>query len=214
MGKALAVSSYLSFSTHSYKQSKILKMKKIFLAIVTGAITLSACNNSGDTSKESNKMNEASASGEQTATASASPVNGLLQDYLQMKNDLAKDDDKGAASAGKKMVTTLKYFDPSGFNEEDKKLFDDIADDAKEHAEHIGANAGNIEHQREHFDMLSKDMYDLVKKVGAGEKIYVDFCPMYNNNKGATWLSETKEIENPYFGKKMNTCGEVKEELQ
>ena len=189
-------------------------MKKTFLAVIIGAMTLSACNNSSDTSKESNKMNEAPASGEQTATASASPVNGLLQDYLKMKNDLAKDDDKGAAEAGNKMLKQFNDFDKSNLKEDDKKAFDDIADDAKEHAEHIGANAGNIEHQREHFDMLSKDMYDLVKKFGAGEKIYVDFCPMYNNNKGATWLSETKEIENPYFGKKMNTCGEVKEELQ
>lgn len=36
----------------------------------------------------------------------------------------------------------------------------------------------------------------------AGEKIYVDYCPMYNDNKGAIWLSETKEIKNPYWEKK------------
>lgn len=181
-----------------------------------GAITLSACNNSSDTSTESNKvkMNEAPSSGEQTVAASASPVNGLLQDYLQMKNDFAKDDDKGAAEAGNNMLKHFNDFDKSTLKEEDKKAFDDVADDAKEHAEHIGANAGNIKHQREHFEMLSKDMYDLVKKFGSGEKIYVDFCPMYNDNKGASWLSETKEITNPYLGKKMNTCGEVKEELQ
>lgn len=189
-------------------------MKTTFLAIVMGAITLSACNNSSDSSKESNKMSEAPASGVQKATASASPVNGLLQDYLQMKNDFAKDDDKGAADTGNKMLKDFNDFDKSALKEEDIKVFDDIADDAKEHAEHIGANAGNIKHQREHFDMLSKDMYDLVKKFGAGEKIYVDFCPMYNDNKGATWLSETKEIKNPYLGKNMPTCGEVKEELQ
>lgn len=105
-------------------------------------------------------------------------------------------------------------FDKSALKEEEKKAFEDIADDAKEHAEHIGMNAGNIKHQREHFDMLSKDMYDLVKKFAAGEKIYVGYCPMYNDNKGATWLSETKEIKNPYFGKDMNTCGTIKEELK
>jgi hypothetical protein len=37
---------------------------------------------------------------------------------------------------------------------------------------------------------------------------------MYNNNKGASWLSETKEIKNPYLGKKMPDCGEVKEEIR
>jgi hypothetical protein len=37
---------------------------------------------------------------------------------------------------------------------------------------------------------------------------------MYNNNKGADWISEKKEISNPYLGKEMPTCGTVKEELK
>jgi len=94
-----------------------------------------------------------------------------------------------------------------------KKSFEDIADDAKEMAEHISTNAGKIAHQREHFDMLSKDMYDVVKTFGAGQTLYQDFCPMYNNKKGATWLSETKDIKNPYLGKEMPDCGSVKETL-
>jgi uncharacterized protein (DUF885 family) len=188
-------------------------MKNIIFAIAISAISLTACNNSSNKSTESNKTNDNPAPVVQTATASASPVGGLLQTYLQMKNDFANNDDKGAADAGNKMLKAFNGFDESSLKEADKKSFEDIRDDAKEHAEHIGMNAGNIKHQREHFDMLSKDMYDLVKKFGAGEKIYVDFCPMYNDKKGVTWLSETKEITNPYFGKDMNTCGTIKEEL-
>lgn len=44
--------------------------------------------------------------------------------------------------------------------------------------------------------------------------MYKDFCPMYNNGKGAFWLSETKEIKNPYLGKAMPTCGTIQEELK
>lgn len=189
-------------------------MKNIIFAIAISAISLTACNNSSNKSTELTKTNDHPAAGVETVTAPSSPVGGLLQIYLQMKNDFANDDDKRAADAGNQMLKAFNDFDESSLKETDKKAFDDIKDDAKEHAEHIGMNAGKIKHQREHFDMLSKDMYDLVKKFGAGEKIYVDFCPMYNDNKGATWLSETKEIKNPYFGKDMNTCGEVKEELQ
>lgn len=189
-------------------------MKTTIFSVLLLALTFTACNSNSDQSTESVHPSEEPASVDQTATTSASPLSTLLQDYLQLKNSLANDDDKNAASAGKKMFTTLKDFDPSGFNEEDKKLFDDIAEDAKEHAEHIGDNAGKIEHQREHFEMLSKDMFDLVKKFGAGEKLYVAYCPMYNDNKGAKWLSETREISNPYFGNKMKTCGEIQEELQ
>jgi uncharacterized protein (DUF885 family) len=188
-------------------------MKNIIFAMAISALSLTACNNSSNKSTEPKTTNDNQASGAPSVAASSSPVGGLLQTYLQMKSDFANNDDKGAADAGNKMLKAFNDFNESSLKEADKKVFEDIRDDAKEHAEHIGKNAGNIKHQREHFDMLSKDMYDLVKKFGAGEKIYVDFCPMYNDNKGAKWLSETKEITNPYLGKDMNTCGTIKEEL-
>lgn len=56
-------------------------------------------------------------------------------------------------------------------------------------------------------------MYELVKSVGSGQKLYYTHCPMYNENKGADWLSETKDIQNTYLGQAMLTCGSVKEEL-
>ncbi|MEO6682074.1 MAG: DUF3347 domain-containing protein [Ginsengibacter sp.] len=189
-------------------------MKNIIFAFAISAISLTACNNSSEKSIESSKTNDQPAKEEIAVATSSSPVGGLLQVYLKMKNDLAKDDDKAAADAGRQMFKMLNDFDKSSLKEADTNAFDDIAEDAKEHAQHIGMKEGNIKHQREHFDVISKDMYDLVKKYGAGQKIYVDFCPMYNDNKGATWLSETTEIQNPYFGKEMYTCGEVKEVLQ
>jgi hypothetical protein len=189
-------------------------MKNTFLAIAIGAITLAACNSSNNKSDETKKMSDSSTHVTAQASAFTSPVNGILQIYLQMKDAFVNDNDKEAANAGNAMLKALNGFDTKILKEDEKKVFADIADDAKEHAEHIGMNAGNIKHQREHFDILSKDMYDLVKKFAAGEPIYVDYCPMYNDNKGATWLSETKEIKNPYFGKEMNTCGSIKEELK
>jgi hypothetical protein len=47
------------------------------------------------------------------------------------------------------------------------KKYMDIADDAKEHAEHIGANAGKIGHQREHLALMSKDISDLITLFGS-----------------------------------------------
>ena len=46
-----------------------------------------------------------------------------------------------------------------------------------------------------------------------GKTVYYQFCPMAFNEKGAFWLSTTKEISNPYFGDQMLTCGEIKETL-
>lgn len=75
--------------------------------------------------------------------------------------------------------------------------------------------ASNLEGQRSHFAALSNEMIRLVKKAGLQEgAIYVDYCPMALNDKGAYWLSGEKGIRNPYFGDQMLTCGEVKETLE
>ncbi len=189
-------------------------MKILILGIALSTTFFVACNVDGAKQETSAVTTETmDTKSNETIAANSSPIKGIVADYLNMKNALAKDDDKGAADAGNEMVKAFDGFDKSTLNPEQAKVFADIQTDAREHAEHIGSNAGNIEHQREHFETLSEDMHDLVKATGTGEKLYYINCPMYNNNKGANWLSETKEVQNPYLGKAMATCGSVTEEL-
>lgn len=194
-------------------------MKNIILGIAALTTIVTACNNSSSDKKESNTTavqpttTPVDTSAKQVTKTTVS-ISEILNSYLQMKNAFAKDNDKDAARAGDEMVMSFANFNKGALTPEQAKIFNDIADDAKEHAEHIGSNAGNIKHQREHFDMLSKDIYQLVKTFGGGKKLYYDHCPMYNDGKGANWISETKEIANPYLGKSMPTCGTVKEELK
>ena len=56
-------------------------------------------------------------------------------------------------------------------------------------------------------------MIDLIAITGTSKKLYQAYCPMYNNNKGAQWLSDSREIQNPYYGSEMMKCGEVIKEI-
>lgn len=190
-------------------------MKTAFITIVA-AISLAACN-SNNQSKETTATTTDTTQAEVQANTdvnSNTPVNDVITSYLQLKNALANDNSKEAAAAGSEVQKAIEKANLASFSADQKKVFADVKDDAKEHAEHIAANANNIKHQREHFETLSKDLYDMVKVFGTGQTLYQTHCPMYNNNKGANWLSETKEIKNPYLGSKMSTCGEVKEEIK
>ncbi len=193
-------------------------MKNSIFGIALFAIFLTACNNSSDKSNETQTTSSDTTQANTPTTTEdkkdAAPLKEIVSSYLQIKNGLATDNGKDAASGGKAFVDAIGKVDKTKFTAAQNKTYTDIADDAKEMAEHIGENADKLEHQREHFDMLSNDVYDMVKTFGAGQSLYKDFCPMYNNKKGAIWLSETKEIKNPYLGKKMPTCGSVKEELK
>lgn len=181
------------------------------------ATVLSACsNNNNNTKEESKAIEPATTSAPSGVTESKQPasVDEVVTAYLHLKNALTNDNGKEAAQAGKFLHEALLKLDSTSFAAEQKKVFDDVKEDIKEHAEHISANGEKIAHQREHFDMLSSDMYDLVKSVKPTQALYKDHCPMFNDNKGAIWLSEVKDIKNPYYGKKMLTCGEQQEEIK
>lgn len=182
---------------------------------LAATLSLAACNNdTKNTAKETTTATTDDSTRNGQAATNKASTNEVVTAYLQIKNGLANDNGNEAASGGTAFVSALEKMDKTTMSAAQKKSFEDISDDAKEMAEHIGKNADKIEHQREHFDMLSKDMYDMVKSLGAGQPLYQDFCPMYNDKKGATWLSETKDIKNPYLGKKMPDCGTVKEEIK
>jgi Cu(I)/Ag(I) efflux system membrane fusion protein len=80
--------------------------------------------------------------------------------------------------------------------------------------EHLADLKGDIGAIRETFGAVSLILKDILDKYEYKEdlKLYLAFCPMAFGNKGAYWLQETKEIKNPYFGKQMLTCGEIKKE--
>jgi len=76
-------------------------------------------------------------------------------------------------------------------------------------------DSSDLDEQRKAFSSLSNEMKVLVKggKLASGS-LYVEYCPMANNNEGAFWLSNEKQIKNPYFGNAMLKCGSVKETIQ
>lgn len=148
-------------------------------------------------------------------TRLAASLKEVVDHYIHIKNGLANDNSSEAANGAKAMEKALKSIDKSLFTADQKKIYDEDEEELKEHAEHIGSNGGNIKHQREHFSLMSEVVYDVVKAFGGGQALYHDHCPMYNNDKGgAMWLSETKEVKNPYFGSEMPNCGTVEEVIK
>ena len=209
-------------------------MKQIFSAmIVVAAVAFTACNNNTaaneheghDMPPAKDTAQHAAASDDKelkTITAvftnidakAAVTIKQIVDHYLHIKNALTNDDAVDAADGAQAMEKALAKMDKSLFTAEQKTAYDATEEALKEHAEHIGKNGDNIKHQRSHFTMMSEEVYTLVKNFGAGRALYHDHCPMARDNKGALWISETKEIKNPYFGAQMLTCGTVEEVIQ
>ena len=138
----------------------------------------------------------------------------LYSHYTHLTFALSGDDDKEAVSAAKGILASFPEIDKNALSAEQKKEFSELESSIREHSEHIADNAVKIDHQREHLDLMSEDFYDLLKDFGTPKPVYKVFCPMYNDNKGAFWLSDSREVKNPYLGKEMLSCGEVQEEIK
>jgi len=218
-----------SIEIKSPEKSKIMKQLAI-AAFAVATITFAACNGSSnkhdkdsmssmnsDTTKPVMTDNKDVKEIAPVFTNLDANISGYMKNiadhYLHIKNALANDNGSEAANGGKMLSMALAEVDKSFFPADQKKIYDGIEDDLKEHAEHISKTT-DIKHQREHFSMMSEDVYDLVKAFGGGKSLYHDFCAMYNDGKGALWLSETKEIKNPYMGSEMPTCGKVVEVIK
>ena len=135
----------------------------------------------------------------------------IIDAYLQIKNGLAADDKDAAAKGGQSLIDAFENFDMTQLSGEQHTGYMDIMENAKEQAEHIVKSP--IDHQREHFEVVSVDINDLIKLLGTDKSLYQDFCPMANNGKGAIWLSAEETISNPYMGSKMPGCGEVQKRI-
>ena len=71
------------------------------------------------------------------------------------------------------------------------------------------SQSNDIQQQREAFISLSEEMITVSKQIEQTKKLFIQKCPMANNNQGAKWLSLEKEIKNPYYGASMLGCGSI-----
>ncbi len=148
-----------------------------------------------------------------TANISPNPLSEVYAAYFKLKDALAKDNGilaNTSANALYKAIEDVKMDSLAGVEHAiwmkyEKALSYD--------AEHI-KGVTELEHQREHFTSLSKNMYEVMKVINLNSPVYYDFCPMANNGKGANWLSLEKPISNPFMGKAMPTCGKIQETIK
>ena len=206
-----------------------LKLSMGILAIIVATLTVVSCkdakkeNNNENahhsemsTDEDHSNMNHDNSDGHHEGEKKEMAMSGdgnsqvILNDYFNLKDALVSDDNAKAKELGATLVISLNNLDiSSNYSDTQKADLKDIIEDAVEHAEHISESP--MEHQREHFKILSKDVTDMVAITGTANTLYEQFCPMYDG--GSAWLSRNEEILNPYYGSKMLNCGKVQKEI-
>tara|TARA_R110002050_G_scaffold33007_2_gene84449 strand:+ start:34278 stop:36098 length:1821 start_codon:yes stop_codon:yes gene_type:complete len=139
-------------------------------------------------------------------------IGQVVEKYLLLKDKLVVDN-SDIKSEGKEMITVLQNVDMSLILGDAHNVWMGALKIMKRDLTLLD-KAVSIDEQRALFSSISDELKRTVEKLGVSmnneKPVYIDFCPMANDNKGGFWLSTDKEIKNPYLGKKMPKCGEIK----
>ncbi|RZS99801.1 efflux RND transporter periplasmic adaptor subunit [Aquimarina brevivitae] len=151
---------------------------------------------------------------EQSITVQGITSNNLesvLTSYLKLKNALIKSDVPKATLFGKETASLLKELkNQTTLSKSENQAIQDILNSLANLT-----STEDIKNQRNSFRLVSDILIQIASNGDDIQKeLYVQYCPMANNNKGAYWLSDSKEILNPYFGEMMLNCGDVTRSLQ
>jgi Cu(I)/Ag(I) efflux system membrane fusion protein len=137
----------------------------------------------------------------------------VYDNYINLKDALVEDNSEQATSDAKKLISSFRKIDMKLLKGEVHKQWMTLEGHIQSSASSI-SKSSEIETQRDHFKKLSTHLIKAVQLFGVNEKVYVEFCPMADDNNGAYWLSKEEQILNPYFGDAMLKCGEVKQTIE
>ena len=124
----------------------------------------------------------------------------ILMDYMKIKDALVASDNEKVSLLAKNFLNDLK----NEMNPSSEVL-----------SEAVGSlsNALDLDTQRQAFKSVTEVLTQWVKASNTQETLFVQFCPMAFKGQGATWLSRSEEIKNPYFGAMMLNCGRIDEKI-
>lgn len=169
-------------------------MKKVLFTLGIAAL-IASCGSAKTEEKASETKSEPVASEAKKETEAQS---GALSSYMTLKDALVQTDASAAKTAASKLAT---FATNENWNAEIIAAAKNIA------------LSDDVEAQRTAFKTVTDGLISALKANDSEDGVYVQYCPMAFNNTGASWLSTSDQIRNPYFGDKMLKCGKVTEEL-
>ena len=184
-------------------------MKKFkILFILANLILLNSCNFSNSKKPE---IIEIKNNNKSEIKIEEIKVDGYLGNYFKIKNFLVNDDSKNSYKALFEFEESIKSIETIKFSDTDQIKIQSIINNILNNLSKMKSESIKI--QRLYFEKLSQNILNLINIIDPKIKLFHQYCPMFNQNKGGMWLSSTKEIFNPLFGSSMLKCGYVKSEI-
>lgn len=150
-----------------------------------------------------------------TYTQADSPFRAQLtavyKSSQQLKEALVESDSKKAQQVASEVKRALSQVDVNQQKDKAYTLWMTYQKDIKSSLDKIESE-DKLKLQLKYFAQFNEALYKSIKAFGVAKKeVYYQHCPMALEGQGAYWLSDSKQIRNPYLGDNMLTCGSTKE---
>ncbi len=133
-----------------------------------------------------------------------------MQAYYGITEALVAENGDVAKTSTEAFLQAAERFGQSGLNAEQQQIWERWYPTLRAAASAM-AKTTEVEKQRARLNDLSTSLAAALKELaGLDSPAYYQFCPM----KKSYWLSSSQSIKNPYYGKKMLTCGKTIETIQ
>jgi hypothetical protein len=132
-------------------------------------------------------------------------ISDAVDSYINMENAFADGDTTEIKTISQKFIAKMDSLNLGDL----KKDSSEILLTAQQEISDIKANAEailqekDLTEMRQDFRMVSENLYPFLKTIGyEGKRLYWKNCPSaFGENQEGNWISDTKEILNPYLGK-------------
>ena len=148
-------------------------------------------------------------------------INKVVNSYLSLKDAFIESDSIQIKAKAIDFIAAVNQIDTLEIKKDTAAVYETIIatiTDVKTNAESI-LNQTDITEMRRDFSSLTEMLFPVFFNAiqYEGPTLYLQNCPMaFNDTEPANWISKTKEIMNPYMGKKhpkyqsgMLNCGEI-----
>jgi hypothetical protein len=159
------------------------------------------------------KMESKHAKMTSSETKKENQLDAVYENYFAVKDALVKTDSKAASVKAKELLASLNAVKMGELKMDVHMVWMKVMKNLKEDSTIISAST-DVKKQRDSFDTLSENIYQLIKISKAETPVYFQHCPMANDGKGANWLSKEEKIKNPYYDSMMMSCGKVVETIK
>ena len=159
------------------------------------------------------KTNTSEIQANTTETQNANQLQAVFDSYFAIKDALINSDGNLASGKAKELSNAINAIKMETLSTSEHSVFMSVKNDLVFAVGHI-AESKDTDYQRNNFTSLSDNIYKLFKASKQQAPVYYQHCPMFNDGKGANWLSKENPIKNPYYGSQMLGCGKTVETIK